>query len=181
MNPGVEAIGSSDGRVVVSVQVPRLDGAPAGDSAMPVPVGPNRVWIQFARSLDRAAQIVPLAMALEAAGWTIPSAAAGGERIAAAAGRSEIRYFHPGDREIPERLAEAVSRLGSAAGTDHERQPRAARREHLSRCAGGDARVLAGPVTTWAGDAAQPGLRKPGRACPAPAAIPVRKGSALCR
>lgn len=67
----------------------------------------ERVYIQFAGyGRDR---IVELAQRLAASGWRIEGADRGGERIAAAAGMNEVRFFHPADADRAAALAAAVT------------------------------------------------------------------------
>jgi hypothetical protein len=76
--------------------------------------GGERVFIQFAGyGRDR---IVELATALVAAGWRVEAADRGGERIAAAEGMNEIRYFNTADAEQAAALASAASAWAPARG-----------------------------------------------------------------
>jgi hypothetical protein len=71
----------------------------------------ERVYIQFAGyQRDR---IVALAEALVAAGWRVEGADRGGERIAAAKGMNEVRYFNAADAERATALA---AKAGEWAG-----------------------------------------------------------------
>ncbi|MCY0094864.1 hypothetical protein [Hoeflea ulvae] len=100
--PKVEA---EDSQVEVD---PSAAGADADDTPMvtsPVAGSPQRVYLQFAGALDRNAEIVPFVSRLAALGWTMQDT----ERIAAAAGLYEVRYFHEEDRENAERLVAAIT------------------------------------------------------------------------
>lgn len=70
--------------------------------------GPDgaRVFIQFA-GFPRD-QIVKLAQSLLQEGWQVEGADRGGERIKAATGLNEVRFFHPGDADRAAKLAEAA-------------------------------------------------------------------------
>lgn len=73
----------------------------------------ERVFIQFAGY--KRGWVVGVAEKLAAAGWHIEGGDRGGERIAAAAGLNEVRYFNPADAERAAALAEAVT--AAAPGT----------------------------------------------------------------
>ncbi|MGV8986517.1 MAG: hypothetical protein ACOH2H_09560 [Cypionkella sp.] len=82
---------------------------PTGTIASEVSVvpGDNLVYIQFA-VLTRDA-VIDLATQLVAAGWNIAGADRGGERLSAADGLMEVRYFHAEDKPGAEALAKAVT------------------------------------------------------------------------
>jgi hypothetical protein len=67
----------------------------------------ERVYIQFAGY--KRDWVVDLAKRLAATGWLVEGAERGGERIAAAAGMNEVRFFHAADAERAAALAAAVS------------------------------------------------------------------------
>jgi hypothetical protein len=67
----------------------------------------ERVYIQFAGY--QRDQIVALAKALVAAGWRVEGADRGGERIAAAKGMNEVRYFNAADAERAAALVAATT------------------------------------------------------------------------
>lgn len=67
----------------------------------------ERVFIQFAGY--KRGWVVDLAGKLAEAGWRVEGGDRGGERIAAAAGLNEVRYFNPADAERAMALAEAVA------------------------------------------------------------------------
>ena len=73
----------------------------------------ERVFIQFAGY--KRGWVVGVAEKLAAAGWKIEGGDRGGERIAAAAGLNEVRYFNPADAERAAALAEALT--AAAPGT----------------------------------------------------------------
>lgn len=75
----------------------------------------ERVFIQF-EGYDRG-WVVGLAEKLAAAGWQVEGGDRGGERIAAAAGMNEVRYFNPADADRAAALAEtlATAAPGTAA------------------------------------------------------------------
>lgn len=73
----------------------------------------ERVFIQFAGY--KRGWVVGVAEKLAEAGWRIEGGDRGGERIAAAAGLNEVRYFHSADAERAAALAEAVA--AAAPGT----------------------------------------------------------------
>ncbi|MFC3074204.1 hypothetical protein [Shinella pollutisoli] len=84
-----------------------LECAPPAVTTTPaVQVGQYRVFIQFA-GYSRST-IVELARLLETGGWNVQGAGQGGERIASAAGKAEVRY-HTGDERAAEALAAAIS------------------------------------------------------------------------
>lgn len=74
----------------------------------------ERVFIQFAGY--KRGWVVDLAGRLAEAGWRVEGGDRGGERIAAAAGLNEVRYFNPADAERAKALAEAVA--AAAPGTE---------------------------------------------------------------
>ncbi|MCB6178274.1 hypothetical protein LHP98_09040 [Rhodobacter sp. Har01] len=75
-----------------------------------------RVFIQFAGYSRGWAE--KLAAALVQSGWQVQGADRGGERISAAAGLNEVRYFHPSDAELAAALAKAAQdwRAGAPVG-----------------------------------------------------------------
>lgn len=74
----------------------------------------ERVFIQFAGY--KRGWVVGVAEKLAEAGWRIEGGDRGGERIAAAEGLNEVRYFHAADAERAKALAEAVAT--AAPGTE---------------------------------------------------------------
>lgn len=74
----------------------------------------ERVFIQF--SGYKRGWVVDLAGKLAEAGWRVEGGDRGGERIAAAEGLNEVRYFNPADAERAKALAEAVA--AAAPGTE---------------------------------------------------------------
>lgn len=85
-----------------TIAVPAEEAGPP-----PIPEG-NRVYIQFA-GYDRET-IIALAAALGAEGWGVEGGDRGGQRIGAASGRNEIRFFNAADRLPATNLALATSR-----------------------------------------------------------------------
>ncbi len=69
----------------------------------------NQVFIQFA-VLARQ-DVVGLATKLVGLGWQVQGADSGGERLAAADGLMEVRYFYAGDQPRANLLAQTVSSL----------------------------------------------------------------------
>lgn len=67
----------------------------------------ERVFIQFAGY--QRDWVVGVAEKLAAAGWRVEGGDRGGERISAAAGLNEVRYFNPADAERAAALAEALT------------------------------------------------------------------------
>ena len=67
----------------------------------------ERVFIQFEGY--KRGWVVGVAEKLAAAGWRIEGGDRGGERIAAAAGLNEVRYFNPADAERAAALATALT------------------------------------------------------------------------
>jgi hypothetical protein len=74
----------------------------------------ERVYIQFAGY--QREQIVELAGDLVAAGWRVEGADRGGERIKAAEGMNEIRYFNAADAERAAALAASAQAWAPATG-----------------------------------------------------------------
>ena len=105
------------------VSTARPDDAPAvvpppapdpGDAELTT-TGPDRalsvVNVQFA-GFQRS-KVVALSEELVAGGWNVSEAQRGGERLAAADGLNEIRFFRPTDRPMAEALAtDVVTALG---------------------------------------------------------------------
>ena len=94
------SLGAGDG------QSAALEPLTRGLTASVVP-GVNQVYIQFA-VLSRD-DVVSLAMQLVGFGWSVQGADAGGERLAAADGLMEVRFFYPDDQPRAELLAQNVS------------------------------------------------------------------------
>ena len=67
----------------------------------------ERVFIQFEGY--KRGWVVDVAEKLAAAGWRVEGGDRGGERIAAAAGLNEVRYFNPADAERAKALADALA------------------------------------------------------------------------
>lgn len=67
----------------------------------------ERVFIQFAGY--KRGWVVGVAEKLAAAGWHIEGGDRGGERISAATGLNEIRYFNPADADRAQALADALA------------------------------------------------------------------------
>lgn len=67
----------------------------------------ERVFIQFAGY--KRDWVVDVAEKLAAAGWRVEGGDRGGERIAAAAGLNEVRYFNPADADRAKALADALA------------------------------------------------------------------------
>jgi hypothetical protein len=83
--------------------------APVGEEAPIIPPGSGvtAVYVQFAGyNRDR---IIGVSSRLAQAGWPVRGAEQGGERLAAASGLNEVRFFHPEDAEAASRLALGVS------------------------------------------------------------------------
>lgn len=80
--------------------------SPADTVTPAIPVGQYQVYIQFA-GYSRTT-IVELARLLETGGWKVEGAGQGGERIASAAGKAEVRH-HSGDEQAAKALAAAIS------------------------------------------------------------------------
>lgn len=83
----------------VTVSEPLILEAPAF-----VPPEGNGVFIHFAGAINRQ-DIVATAATLVDAGWTVPWADNGGERLTVAVGLNEIRYFNADDAQAAEELA----------------------------------------------------------------------------
>ena len=90
------------------------DGVPA-PTLTPVPRMPTtssgaspalQIFVQFAGLLRRE-DVIAVSRGLRAAGWNVQGADQGGERIAAAAGLNEIRYF-PANEEAAKVLAQQI-------------------------------------------------------------------------
>lgn len=81
--------------------------APNSPPAPTVPRDTYTVYIQFT-GLTRD-QIKTLATDLHGSGWNVPSYSAGGEEIATAKGRLEVRYGNPGDQAAADLLAAEIS------------------------------------------------------------------------
>lgn len=73
----------------------------------------ERVFIQFAGY--KRDWVVGVAETLAAAGWRVEGEGKGGERIAAATGLNEVRYFNPADAPRAAALVEALT--AAAPGT----------------------------------------------------------------
>lgn len=97
----------------------------------------SRVFIQFA-GFPRDS-IVGLADTLAANGWQVEGRERGGQRIGAAAGLNEVRYFNAEDKALAEELARNV-----AAGLP---EPRTIEVKNLSGGRFGD--VPAGQLEVW--------------------------------
>lgn len=67
----------------------------------------ERVFIQFAGY--KRDWVVEVAEKLAAAGWRVEGGGKGGERIAAAEGLNEVRYFNPADAERATALVDALT------------------------------------------------------------------------
>jgi hypothetical protein len=78
--------------------------APSGP---PAGLTNNRVLVQFAGLVRE--DVVAMSTALVAQGWKVEGADRGGERLAAAAGLMEVRYFHAADAPGATALASAVT------------------------------------------------------------------------
>ena len=72
-----------------------------------VQAGEERVFIQFAGY--KRGWVVDLAGKLAEGGWQVEGGERGGERIAAAAGLNEVRYFNPAEAERAAALAEELA------------------------------------------------------------------------
>lgn len=81
---------------------------PVGQEA-PIPSGSGvtAVHVQFA-GYSRT-RVIEVSSGLAEAGWPVRGAEQGGERLAAASGLNEVRFFHPEDAEAASNLAVAVS------------------------------------------------------------------------
>ncbi|SIQ73656.1 hypothetical protein SAMN05880582_103172 [Rhizobium sp. RU20A] len=72
------------------------------------------IYVQFAGYPRET--VVKAAQALQAAGWKVVGAAQGGERLAAAAGLSQVRYSGEADKAAAELLASDINQTGIKAG-----------------------------------------------------------------
>lgn len=98
------AAGSIPGATAVAVSVPQASSTVAAEISIPREL---TVFIQFAGFTRE--RVVSLAQSLRGDGWNVPAAERGGERLGAAAGLNEIRYFHADDEAVARKLASSVA------------------------------------------------------------------------
>lgn len=93
--------------ISVTAAAPSQGSAQNSAATPAVPRDAYTVYIQFA-GIPRD-QIKTLATGLHASGWSVPSYAAGGEEIASAKGRMEVRYGNASDKTAADQLAAEIS------------------------------------------------------------------------
>ncbi|WP_377291464.1 hypothetical protein [Rhizobium sp. SG2393] len=95
--------------------------APATTPAAAVDKSKYTIYVQFAGYQRQT--VIDAAKALQAAGWKVQGAAQGGQRLAAAAGLSQVRYSADADKAAAELLASDINQTGIKGGVAATQNP----------------------------------------------------------